>query len=227
MKKLILYAAAWIMLASCGGPPSGDKATITEKQKTPEGKGEVFTVDTSGSKVKFTGYGVGKKHPGTFHVTSGTVSVENDRITAGDFVINVTSLELEDKGDVFEKKLKPHLLSGDFFDAEKFNTARFVISGVEPYDHDKKDTSIVEGANFNVSGNLTIKDVTRNITFPAKIDLDKDKLTANANFDIDRTQWKMNYGSDKTLGDKFISPSVNVKLDLKATREGNGEQASR
>src|SRR5438132_10861883 len=135
MKKLIKIAVAGIFLASCGGP-SGDKATITEKQKTSSGKGDVYAVDTSQSKVKFTGYGVGKKHPGTFHVASGTVAVENDRITGGHFVINITSLELEDKGDIFEKKLRPHLLSGDFFDAEKFHTARFEISGVEPYDRD-------------------------------------------------------------------------------------------
>ncbi len=55
-----------------------------------------------------------------------------------------------------------------------------------------------------------------NITFPARIDLDGNTLKAKGNFNIDRTQWKMNYGNDKTLGDKFISETVNIELDLEA-----------
>ena len=38
------------------------------------------------------------------------------------------------------------------------------------------------------------------------------------NFDIDRTQWNMNYGNDKSLGDKFISEKVNIELDLEAKK---------
>ena len=109
-------------------------------------------------------------------------------------------------------------MSGDFFDAEKFRTAMFEITNVTTYEPGEGDSSIVEGANFLVSGNFTLKDVTKNISFPAHIDLDKNTIKSKANFNIDRTQWEMNYGSDKTLGDKFISEKVNIELDLKATR---------
>ncbi len=78
---------------------------------------------------------------------------------------------------------------------------------------------MVAGANFSVSGNLTLKETTKNITFPAKVDLDGNKLKAKGNFNIDRTQWKMNYGNDKTLGDKFISETVNIELDLEANKQ--------
>jgi polyisoprenoid-binding protein YceI len=208
-----------LLMAGCSSAPSGDKATITEEQTTQSVSGAVYQIDTADSKVKFTGHGVGKKHPGNFRVGAGTVAIENNRISGGSFIIMINSLEMDEKGDMFEKKLKPHLLSGDFFDATKFSTAKFEITGVEPYDRSSKDSSVVDGANFNVSGNLTIKDVTRNITFPAKVDLDGNKLKGKADFDIDRTQWKLNYGSDKTLGDKFISPTVNIKLDLVAVRD--------
>ena len=63
---------------------------------------------------------------------------------------------------------------------------------------------------------LAEPDVTKNITFPAQIDLDGNILKAKANFDIDRRQWNMNYGNDKTLGDKFISETVNIEMDLQA-----------
>ncbi len=201
---------------SCDSAPEGDNATITDEQKAAAGAGQNFTVDTSESYIRFTGHGVGKNHKGKFRLSSGEVAVANNQITGGSFVINIKSMDLDEKGGIFDAKLRPHLMSGDFFDADKFSTARFEITNVAPYSSDGKDTSIVEGANFSVSGNLTLKDVTKNITFPARIDLDDQTLKAKGNFDIDRRQWTMNYGNDKTLGDNFISETVNIELDLEA-----------
>jgi len=219
MKSKTFLSAAFIAVTaftSCSDAPKGDTAAITDKQETAAVTGQTFTVDTTESSVYFNGHGVGKNHPGTFKLTGGNVAIADDKISGGEFTINIASMEMEEKGDMFENKLRPHLLSGDFFDAAKFGTAKFEITGVEPYNAAGSDTSIIAGANFNVSGNLTIKDVTKNITFPAKIDLDGNTLKAKANFNIDRRQWNMNYGNDKSLGDKFISETVNLKLDLQA-----------
>jgi polyisoprenoid-binding protein YceI len=208
-----------LLMASCSEAPKGDKAAITEKQAASAATGTTFTVDTTSSRINFTGRGVGKNHPGTFRLSSGSVAVNGNTVTGGSFVINIRSMELGQKGDMFQGKLHPHLMSGDFFDADKFGTARFEITKVAPYSAQAGDSSIVQGANFSVSGNLTIKDVTKNITFPAMIDLNGDMLSAKGNFNIDRRQWNMNYGSDKTLGDKFISETVNIGLDLQARKQ--------
>ena len=210
---------AIVGFSACADAPEGDQAKITEEQSVASAAGQRFVVDTTESRIRFTGHGVGKNHPGTFRLSSGELSVANNQISGGQFVINIKSMEMEEKGDMFQNKLHPHLLSGDFFDAEKFGVARFEITNVAPYEANSSDTSLVEGANFSVSGNFTLKDVTKNITFPAKIDLDANTLKAKANFDIDRTQWQMNYGNDKTLGDKFISEKVNIELDLQARKQ--------
>jgi polyisoprenoid-binding protein YceI len=213
MKVKVYFVTAGIVaiLASCGdSAPKGDDATIQEKKDTTAVTGTQFAVDTTVSRIRFTGYGVGKKHPGKFKVSSGTVAVANDQITGGSFTIDIRSLDLEEKGGMFDKKLHPHLMSGDFFDAEKFGTAKFDITGVQPYTASGSDT---------VSGNFTLKDKTKNISFPAKIDLDGNTLKAKSNFNIDRTQWEMRYGNDKTLGDKFISEKVNIELDLEAKKQ--------
>jgi polyisoprenoid-binding protein YceI len=215
---LVLFGGLGFYTA-CSEAPKGDNASISEKQEASEAKGEVFVADTANSRIRFTGHGVGKNHPGIFKLSSGNVAVANNQITGGDFVINIKSMELEQKGGAFDEKLHPHLMSGDFFDAEKFGTAKFEITKVEPYKKNAADASVVEGANYNISGNFTLKDVTKNITFPAKIDLDGNTLKAKGNFDIDRTQWNMNYGNDKSLGDKFISEKVNIELDLQAKRQ--------
>ena len=211
-----LVFAASILIYSCDNAPKGDDATISEKKEVADGGGQAFTADTAVSRIRFTGHGVGKNHIGTFKLSSGQVTVKGDQLTGGQFIINIKSMELDEKESKFSEKLGPHLMSGDFFDAEKFSTAKFEITSVEPYTKNDTDTSIVDGANFRISGNFTLKDVTKNITFPARIDLDGNDLKARGNFDIDRTQWNMNYGNDKTLKDKFISEKVNIELDLAA-----------
>lgn len=213
-----LVALLSLSLQACNEAPKGDKATITEEQQAAGEKGTAFIVDTTASRVRFTGHGVGKNHPGIFKLSTGRVSVAGNEVASGDFIINIRSLDLEQKGGMFDQKLRPHLMSGDFFDAGKFGTAKFEITKVEPYRPGNSDTSIVKGANYMISGNLTLKDVTKNISFPAHIDLNDKMLQAKANFDIDRRQWNINYRNDKTLGDKFISETVNIELDLQAKR---------
>ena len=214
-----MMIAIILMLIGCDKAPKGDKATITDQTLAKDGTGETFTVDSTTSRIRFTGHGVGKNHPGTFKVGYGTVTVKNDSITGGTFVMNIQSMDMEQEGKDIETKLRPHLLSGDFFNAETFGTSKFEITEVKPYKPGDNEKSLVEGANFMVSGNLQIKDVTKNISFPARVDLDGNTLKAEANFDIDRRQWQMNYGNDKTLGDKFISETVNIELDIQARRE--------
>jgi len=216
-RKICLILILAGLLQACERRKEADKAIISQEEQTSKTVGREFTVDTANSYIRFTGYGVGKNHPGKFRLSAGAVTVSDNQVTGGSFEIDIKSMDLEQKETPFQTKLKPHLLSGDFFDAATFGTAKFEITNVEPYTPDANDTSIVSGANFIVSGNLTLKDVTKNVTFPAKIDLDGDKLKGKSNFEIDRTQWQMNYGHDKTLGDKFISETVQIELDLVAT----------
>lgn len=219
---IILLAA--VAVFSCDKAPKGDQAVITNQELAKDGGGNTFVVDTANSYIRFTGHGVGKNHPGLLKLSYGNVSATDEKVTAGSFVIDITSLDMEQEGEMIENKLQPHLLSGDFFDAEEFGTSTFEITGVEPYTPGEGEKSLVEGANFSISGNLEIRNVTKNITFPARVDLDGDRLEATANFDIDRRQWQMNYGNDKTLGDDFISETVNIELHLRALREGQARE---
>ena len=101
--------------------------------------------------------------------------------------------------------------SADFLDTEKFPTAKFEITSVAPLANDSS-------ATHTISGNLTLKDSTKNISFPAKLTVADNNLQAQANFNIDRTLWGLYYGNDKSLGDKFIRPEVNIKLNITANK---------
>lgn len=209
---------AGLLLVSCNNESKADEAKVSEKQEVGSSEGVSYNVDSTASTLRFIGYGVGKNHPGTFKIVSGSMVVADDVITAGKFVIDIRSMKIEEEGDMFQNKLRPHLLSADFFDADNYSTATFEITGSVPYSSTNSDTSVVAGANMTLSGNLMLKGEVKNITFPARITFNENGVEGKADFEINRTDWKMAYGNDKSLGDKFISEKVNIELDLTAQK---------
>jgi polyisoprenoid-binding protein YceI len=202
-------------LTSCSNA-SGDKAQIADSQKVDSAVGKAIQADLNTSIVAFKGNGVGKDHPGKFKLTEGNLTVADGKLTGGKFTIDVNSMTLDQTEDFITAKLRPHLLSPDFLDVAKFPTATFEITKVDTYTPAPGDSSVVKGANQTISGNLTLKGVTKNVTFPARVEVTENGAAAEANFDIDRTLWGIVYGNDQSLKDKFISPVVNIHVLLGA-----------
>lgn len=219
MKLFQMLAASSVFLFACNEPDNADTATVGDEVEVLETEGNTYEIDTSASTLVFRGYGVGKSHPGEFQIKDGEIKMEDDRLTGGEIVVDIRSMKMHEEGDMITGKLQPHLQSADFFDAEKYPEAVFTLTHSEPYSASASDTSVVEGANYRVSGNLKLKDQTKNVTFPANIQISENSLTAKADFNIDRRDWDMKYGADKSLGDKFISETVNIKLDVKASAD--------
>ena len=176
-----------LFVASCSNTPKGDEAKITDEQVVDSTLGNEVLINIETSKVGFVGNGVGKNHPGFFKVSSGNLTAAEGKVNGGTVVIDIKSLVLDQKEEMFQAKLLPHLLSADFFDAEIFPTAKFEITSVEPYTATATDSSVTDGANYKVSGNLTLKDATKNVSFPAKIENTNGIYSVVGSFNIDRT----------------------------------------
>ncbi len=223
MKKYIVTGIAVLLLAaSCSEAPKGDDAVVTDEKTAADSNGVTMTLDPANSSLGFTGWGVGKNHPGTFKLKNGTFTVKDGMVNSGSFIVDVSSLLMDEQGEMFATKLQPHLLSADFFDATKFPEAKFEITGCEAFTPTSGDTSVVAGANMKISGNLTMKGITKNISFPAKVDVTEAGTSAVANFDIDRTQWDMHYNdSEESAKDKFIAHEVNIRLNITSKKAVN------
>jgi polyisoprenoid-binding protein YceI len=206
MRNLIITAAIIGTLASCADAPNGEKATTTDTQAASAATGTTYNVNNS-STVGWYGATPTHGHDGTFGVSAGTLSVENGNITGGNFTIDVTKMTITDKDTNGSYELVGHMLSPDFFDATKYTTAKFVVTKCEVLANDSN-------ATHTISGNLTLKDSTKNVSFPAKVTVTPDMISAIAKFNIDRTQWGMFYGNDKSLKDKFIYPEVKISLNI-------------
>ncbi len=220
MKKITLFISAFAAFAACNNAPDADKASTTDTQVVATAEGTAYGIDSS-TTVTWTGAKPTGTHAGTFKVAEGALVVNGNSLTGGGFTIDVNSLNNTDlAGDAENKgKLEGHLKSEDFFDVAKYPTAKFEITAVEPYVADSSVKTLTAGATHIIKGNLTLKDSTKNISFPANVAITGTSATATANFNIDRTQWGMNYKGPNNPQDWVINKEVNIKLALSATKK--------
>jgi polyisoprenoid-binding protein YceI len=167
----------------------------------------------AGSKPLVPGY----IHNGTIALQEGVIAVDAAGNNAsGSFILDMTQLEVTSLGGGKagqESRLESHLKNSDFFDIDTYPTATFEITSVA-----RGET---EGV-YTVTGNLTLKDVTESITFPAMIYGKDDRLYARADFTIDRTQWGITFGSSKFIegiAENAIGDAVTISLTLNAIRD--------
>lgn len=220
MKKLILsIAAASALLSSCQDAPKADTAVATEAQAVENtGAANELKADVAQTKVEFVGTKPVGKHHGVVMIKEGSLALEEGTIKGGKFVFDLNTLYTDDMDSTGNAKLTSHLLSPDFFDVANHPTATFEITSVTAGVDSSIKEVIMKDATHTITGNLTLKGVSKSISFPAKVMLADGIATADANFNIDRTQWGLSYGNDKSLKDKFISPIVNIGLHLVAAK---------
>lgn len=162
-----------------------------------------LTVDKSASSIKWDAQKVVGGHHGTIGIKEGTVQVTENRLTGGRFVIDMPSLVCIDAPRVTD-----HLKNEDFFDVEKNPTATFVISKVD------QTTSGV-----NITGKLTIKGITKDITFPATVSLANNRLSAKATVKVNRLDYDIKFRSASFfsgLGDRAIEDHFTLEINLVA-----------
>lgn len=217
MKKLIyaLPLVGLMYMASCANAPDAHKADTKDKVEAPKVEGD-YKVDVATSKVEWVGTKATGSHNGTINITEGKLASDGKTLTAGSFVIDMNSIKAVDQDSTGNAKLEGHLKAADFFEVEKYPTSKFEITAVkEAIDADKQKMT---DANVVISGNLTIKDVTKNISFPAKVTITDKEVTAVSEFNIDRTEFNVMFQSDESIKDKFINKAINFKINLKATK---------
>lgn len=212
--KIGVFALALISVVACKENKEAEAAKeVAEAADT----AVAYKVDASASNINWVGEKPTEKHTGTISLSDGEVSVNNGQIEAGKFTIDMKSITVTDLEGESKGNLEAHLMGtvegkeDHFFNVETYPTATFELTGV----------SVIDGKNM-VEGNLTIRNKTNNVSFPANVSMQGDAMMLESDaFTIDRTQWDVNYGSKSIfddLGDKFISDDITLTITLKATK---------
>ncbi len=133
------------------------------------------------------------KVPGRFTEIRGTVDLDEKDITKSkvDFSVNISSITTA------VAKRDDHLRTADFFDAQKFPKATFQSASIKK-----------SGSGYVLTGDLTIRDVTKKVSFQmknlGKVDdpmMKVEKYVFSATGKINRKDFGVNFGPDAVVGD--------------------------
>lgn len=168
---------------------------------------ETYTVDPASSALSWKGYKPTGDHSGSIVLQSGSIEMHGDKVKAGTFVADMSSIKDVDGS----ARLEGHLKSADFFEVEVYATSKFVITK----SHNKDGKT-------HITGNLTIKDVTKEITFPATVSVNGDTVTLTSEtFQVNRADYKITYKSQSffnDLKDKFINDEFDLQVKIVAKK---------
>jgi polyisoprenoid-binding protein YceI len=168
-------------------------------------RSKTYVISTD-STVNWACNGVGHGHHGSIQVKSGFVILEKNKLTQGEVIIDMRSLSNLDIDDsLTASKFVGHLLSKDFFVVNSYPTSKLVIT-------DATDMS-------NVKGEMTIKDVTEEITFSLCTTEVEGGLELSTTLNIDRTKFGNTYNSVnffEDLGDYLINDEFTLEVKLMA-----------
>lgn len=167
-----------------------------------------FEIQKESSTVNWTGKKVLGLHTGTINISRGQIDLSNGKINGSEVVIDMTSLAITDISDPQTlQDFRNHLWNDEFFSIDTYHTSSLKIQHGE----------LVGDNEYKLAGQLTIKDITRPVTFRARIEILTDFLYSTGELLIDRTLYNIRYGSGKfidNLGDKLIYDEFVLQFKL-------------
>lgn len=217
---LLMLCASLALTVSCK-KDNTENAETTEAVEAKEATAEAvkYNVNTEESVIDWTGSKPTGKHTGTIKISEGEFAVKNDSVESGKFTLDMSSITVTDlEAGNGKEDLEGHLkglgkeeTADHFFNVNKYSTGTFEITGITQ-----------EEGKTMVEGNLTLKETTKNIKFPATITVTPEAVTlVSESFKIDRTLWKVNYSSKSifdNLGDKYVDDEIEIKVNVKAAK---------
>ena len=169
----------------------------------------VWTIDASHTTLGFVArHLVVAKVRGRFGAVTGSITIADDHLASS--VTAEIEMASVDTGDAGRDE---HLRSADFFDVEQFPTMTFVSTSVTG-----------DGTDYTVTGDLTIKGITKSIT----LDLEFDGVSGDpwggtragftATGEIDRRDWGMEFNVALDTGGVLVGEKIKLQLDIEAVR---------
>jgi len=153
----------------------------------------ILTPTDEGSKVHFVIKNFGIKTGGDFSGLKGTMKFDPKNLSVWSFDVTVESSTIDTDNGTRDG----HLKKSEYFDAAKYPTIRMVSTKLVPGD---------KPGWYIFNGNLTIKDVTKPIKFPFKVNTSKDGYIFTGEFDMNRR--------DFNVGGSSVSMADNLKVSL-------------
>ena len=169
-----------------------------------------YTLDVSHSRLGFVArHAMVTKVRGQFGAFTGTAHIDEATPASSkvDLSIDVTSVETG------SADRDGHLKSGDFFDTETYPTITFVSTDVKR-----------SGSDWTITGDLTIKDVTKPVTIEfeqtgsAQDPFGNVRVGFEGETTINRKDWGLTWNAALETGGVLVSEKIKLEFDISAIR---------
>lgn len=215
MKKfIILPLLGLFLLAGCSYPASKEENKMLEDDNQSMTSEEVsldngvHQIDTSNSVISWSADKVVRPgHTGTINIGSGSFEISDNKLVNGVVIIDMASI----KSDEGIAKLEEHLASDDFFSVNTYPESKITLNSM---------TLDSQSGDYMVEGDLTIKDITRPVSFKAQIQEEGEGFRITSDFSINRVDWNIVWGDGSgldSLKDKVLKDKINFKLNILAS----------
>ncbi len=150
-------------------------------------------------------------------IASGVIDIK-DRTVTGTVDIDMNTIRnINLEGDELQPVLEAHLRSDDFFFTKMFPKAVLRVK-----DAKRIEPGWSSAPNYHVSGEFKLRGVSAELDFDATVArIDDGTLVMEAHFDIDRTRWKVIYGSTRFfehLGMHMVFDLISFQIRMVAAR---------
>jgi polyisoprenoid-binding protein YceI len=168
-----------------------------------------WKVDVSHSSVGFVArHLMVTKVRGRFESFDGSITVGDDPLQSKvEATVDMKSVSTGDSGR------DGHLVGGDFFDVDQHPTMHFVSTGITP-----------KGGDYALVGDLTIKGVTKPVTFDLEFDgvatdpWGSTKAAFTAQTEINRRDFGLDWNVALDQGGMLVSEKIKVELEIQAVK---------
>ena len=171
-----------------------------------------YTIDPSHSRLGFVArHAMVTKVRGAFNDFSGTVEIDADDPARSSAQVTIQVASVDTRSDDRDA----HLRSDDFFATDQHPEMRFVSSSVQPLDQ----------SSFRVSGDLTIRDVTKPVTFDLEYEgtavdpFGNTRVGFEGQTVVNRKDWGLEWNAALETGGVLVSEKITLEFEVSAVKD--------
>ena len=170
-----------------------------------------WTIDTSHSRLGFVArHAMVTKVRGAFSDVEGTAHIDGTNLSASTVEVTIQAASIDTRNDDRDN----HLRSNDFLAMDEYPTITFTSTGVQPTGPNSVD----------VTGDLTIKGVTRSVTIPFEFEgaatdpFGNERAGFEGSVVINRKDYGVNWNAALETGGFLVSDKVTLEFEVSAIK---------
>ncbi len=170
-----------------------------------------YTIDPAHSQIGFVArHAMVTKVRGAFSDVEGTAHIDGTNLSASTVEVTIQAASIDTRNDDRDN----HLRSNDFLAMDEYPTITFTSTGVQPTGPNSVD----------VTGDLTIKGVTRSVTIPFEFEgaatdpFGNERAGFEGSVVINRKDYGVNWNAALETGGFLVSDKVTLEFEVSAIK---------